>query len=50
MNQMPYPPAPQQEMILPKETAPNVPTNIYENIELIKKQLSERTKLIQTHI
>lgn len=49
MNQMPYPPAPQQEMILPKETAPNVPTNIYENIELIKKQLSERTKLIQTH-
>ena len=49
MNQMPYPPAPRPEMILPKETAPNVPTNIYENIELIKQQLSERTKLIQTH-
>ena len=49
MNQMPYPPAPRPEMILPKETAPNVPTNIYENIELIKKQLSERTKLIQTN-
>ena len=31
-----------------KEVAPNVPMNIYENIELIKKQLSERTKLIQT--
>ena len=28
--------------------APNVPMNIYENIELIKKQLLERTKLIQT--
>jgi len=33
---------------LPKETAPNVPINIYENIELIKQQLAERTKLIQT--
>jgi hypothetical protein len=49
MNQMPYPPAPRPEIILPKETAPNVPINIYENIELIKQQLSERTKLIQTH-
>ena len=33
---------------LPKETAPNVPINIYENIELIKQQLAERSKLIQT--
>jgi hypothetical protein len=33
---------------MPKESAPNVPINIYENIELIKHQLSERTKLIQT--
>ena len=34
--------------VLPKEQAPNVPINIYENIELIKKQLSDRTKFIQT--
>ena len=33
---------------LPKETAPNVPINIYENIELVKQQLAERSKLIQT--
>ncbi len=32
----------------PKEAAPNVPINIYENIELIKHQLAERTKVIQT--
>jgi len=47
MNQTPYaatPPA----FTMPKESAPNVPINIYENIELIKHQLVERTKLIQT--
>lgn len=33
---------------IPKEGNHNVPINIYENIELIKQQLSERTKLIQT--
>ena len=33
---------------VPKEQIPNVPINIYENIELIKKQLSDRTILIQT--
>ena len=32
----------------PKENIPSVPINIYENIELIKKQLSDRTILIQT--
>ena len=34
--------------VLPKENVPNIPINIYENIELIKQQLSERTRLIQT--
>ena len=32
----------------PKDNMPSVPINIYENIELIKKQLSDRTILIQT--
>ena len=53
MNQQPYSsqsgglPAPLTYTI-PKELAPNIPINIYENIELIKQQLMERTKLIQT--
>ena len=49
MNQNPYSSVQQSPpFIMPKESAPNVPINIYENIELIKHQLSERTKLIQT--
>jgi hypothetical protein len=32
----------------PKKNIPSVPINIYENIELIKKQLSDRAILIQT--
>jgi hypothetical protein len=38
----------QPQYMLPKEKAPNVPINIYENIELIKQQISARTTLIQT--
>jgi len=34
--------------VLPKENVPTIPINIYENIELIKQQLTERTRLIQT--
>jgi len=33
---------------LSREHIPNIPMNIYENIELIKQQLTDRTKLIQT--
>ena len=32
----------------PRESAPNVPINIYENIELIRQQITARTKAIQT--
>jgi len=32
----------------PRESAPNVPINIYENIELIRQQIAARTKVIQT--
>jgi len=42
------PPQVPQAYALPREHIPNIPMNIYENIELIKQQLSERTKLIQT--
>jgi hypothetical protein len=38
----------QPQFTLPKESAPNVPINIYENIELIKQQIAARTKMIQT--
>ena len=58
MNQIPpYPPAAAASAAaamnsrVPTYTAPNdniPPINIYENIELIKQQLAERTKLIQT--
>jgi hypothetical protein len=33
---------------LPSESGPNVPINIYENIELIKQQITARTNTIQT--
>ena len=33
---------------LPREAAPNVPINIYENIELIRQQIAVRTNTIQT--
>lgn len=39
---------PQSQYTLPRESAPNVPINIYENIELIKQQIAARTTLIQT--
>ena len=49
MNQQPYPSAGQAPgFVFPKELLPNVPFNIYENIELIKKQIADRTKLIQS--
>ncbi len=49
MNQNPYSGTQQSSpFVFPTESAPNVPINIYENIELIKHQLSERTRLIQT--
>ena len=49
MNQTPYSSAGQAPgFVFPKELLPNVPYNIYENIELIKKQIADRTKLIQT--
>jgi hypothetical protein len=32
----------------PRESAPNVPINIYENIDLIRQQIAARTKVIQT--
>ena len=38
----------QSQYTLPRESAPNVPINIYENIELIKQQITARTKTIQT--
>jgi hypothetical protein len=38
----------QSQSTLPRESAPNVPINIYENIELIKQQIAARTTLIQT--
>ena len=38
----------QPQYTLPREAAPNVPINIYENIELIKQQIVARTKTIQT--
>ena len=34
----------QPQYTLPREAAPNVPINIYENIELIKQQIAARTK------
>jgi hypothetical protein len=39
---------PQSQYTLPRDSAPNVPINIYENIELIKQQIAARTTLIQT--
>ena len=39
---------PQPQYTLPHESSPNVPINIYENIELIKQQIAARTKAIQT--
>ncbi len=52
MNQTPYhPPPAAMNSRVPTYTAPNdniPPINIYENIELIKQQMAERTKLIQT--
>ena len=39
---------PQPQYTLPSESSPNVPINIYENIELIKQQIASRTKAIQT--
>ena len=38
----------QPQYTLPSESSPNVPINIYENIELIKQQIAARTKAIQT--
>lgn len=38
----------QSQSTLPRESAPNVPINIYENIDLIKQQIAARTTLIQT--
>ena len=38
----------QPQYTLPREASPNVPINIYENIELIKQQIVARTKTIQT--
>ena len=38
----------QPQYTLPRESVPNVPINIYENIELIKQQITARTKTIQT--
>ena len=50
MNQSPYGGGgSSQAFTFPKEAPPpNVQINIYENIELIKKQLTERTNLIKT--
>jgi len=39
---------PPPQYTLPHESSPNVPINIYENIELIKQQIAARTKAIQT--
>ena len=48
MNQVPYSGS-SQAFIFPKDAPPpNVQINIYENIELIKQQLAERTKIIKS--
>ena len=48
MNQVPYSGS-SQAFTFPKDAPPpNVQINIYENIELIKQQLAERTKIIKS--
>lgn len=38
----------QSKQMLVEQPLPNIPINIYENIELIKQQISQRVKLIQS--
>jgi hypothetical protein len=50
MNSQPQPPprGKSSTMVFPSNDGSQIPINIYENIELIKQQIEQRTKLIKT--